>query len=161
MTHAQIENMGDLVAAAVKTVIAADTGFPFPVYGPRQFSAMDINRVEVMVTGFARASDKMDIAANVGANYSHRRGSLWLTVASARTDQTSTDNHAVAVGRLRYLLSKPAQKLTTAVMSNLVVVEVMDNGESVGVDEATDLDLTTMRFQIEVFIPVSVYDAAT
>lgn len=162
MTHAQLESPGDLVATAVKAAIAADSpAFPLPAYANRELVQMNVNRVEVSATGFSRASDLMGITSNSVPFYSHRKGSLSISVVTARTDQTATDNHQYAVGRIRYLLSRPAQKLTTSALSNLVCVDLIDEGESLSMDESTDLDRTTMNFEIELFIPVSVYEAAT
>ena len=162
LTHAQLEATGDLVATAIKTVIAADTPtFPLPAYAHRHLGAMNVNRVEVTATNFDRASDQMGLTSNLVPFYSHRRGSISLSVVTARTDQTSSDNHAYAVGRLRYLLSRPGQKLTSNVLSGLYCLDLVDHGESVSVDEKTDLDRTTLNFAIDLFVPVSVYEAAT
>ena len=162
LTHAQLEAPGDLVASAIKAVIAADSpAFPLPAYAHRELVTMNVNRVEVSATNFSRASDLLGFAANAVPYYSHRRGSISLSVVTARTDQTSTDYHNYAVARLRYLMSRPAQKLTTTALSNVQCVDVIDLGESVGQDENTDLDRSTLNFTIDLFIPATVYDAAT
>lgn len=162
MTHAQLESPGDLVATAVKAIIAADTpAFPLPAYAHRELTQMNVNRIEVSATNFSRASDLMGFTSNAVPFYSHRKGSLSLSVVTARTDQTGTDNHRYAVGRIRYLLSRPAAKLTTASLYNLVCVDITDEGESMAIEETTDLDRTTINFEIELFIPSAVYEAAT
>jgi hypothetical protein len=70
MTLAQLFTPADLLANAAATILRADApvAFPFPVYTPRQFAQQNINRVEIAATGFARASDHMDLANVVISN---------------------------------------------------------------------------------------------
>jgi hypothetical protein len=81
MTITQLNAPADLLANAAATILRADApvAFPFPVYTPREFAQQNINRVEIAATGFARASDHMDLAnvANVQTPfYNHHRGQL-------------------------------------------------------------------------------------
>jgi hypothetical protein len=166
MTITQLNAPADLLANAAATILRADApvAFPFPVYTPREFAQQNINRVEIAATGFARASDHMDLAnvANVQTPfYNHHRGQLAFTVITARNDQQTTDNHAAALGRIGYLCSRPAQKFTTSACSGLVILDLEDEGTAPTEDEKADTDRTTRTFTIEYIIPAAIYAAAT
>lgn len=161
LTFAQLENMGDVIAAAVKTVFEANTSnISMPVYDHRYLGEMNVNRIEVSATGFSRASDQMVKGDNEGWYYAHRRGSIDVSVVTARNDQATTDSHDLCVGRARYLLSRSAQKLTSTALSGLEVLDLIDNGATRSIDERTDLDRTTVSFQIDVLLTANVINAA-
>lgn len=166
MTLAQLFTPADLLANAAATILRADApvAFPFPVYTPRQFAQQNINRVEIAATGFARASDHMDLAAVANTQvpfYNHHRGQLAFTVITARNDQQTADNHAFALGRIGYLCSRPAQTFTTAACSGLVILDLEDEGTAPTEDEKADTDRTTRTFTVEFLIPAAIYAAAT
>lgn len=162
LTLAQLENPTDLIANVAKTILLADSpAWPFPVYANRELGAMNVNRIEVTATGFRRASDHMGFDQNNTPYYDHRTGQLAFNVVTARTDQQTTDNHAYCVGRIGYLCSRTAQKFTTAAMSNLVVLDIVDLGTSATESEKTDTDRTLRTFEITYVIPPSVMNAAT
>lgn len=162
MTRAQIENPGDLIANAAKAILLADSpAWPFTPYSHRYLGAMENNRVEIMATGFRRASDHMGVDQNNSPYYDHRTGQLAFTVVSMRNTQQNIDNHAYCVGRIGWLCSRTAQTFTTTALQNLVVLDILDLGESRSVDEKTDSDRTTRLFELQYVIPPSVVNAAT
>lgn len=164
MTHAQLETPSDLIANTARTILVSDPGFPLPVYAHRYFGAMAVNRVEVSAAAFELGSDHIAYAniANVSTPYyDHRKGRLAFTVITARNDQQTTDNHALALGRIGYLMSRPAQRWTPANVANLVILDLEDNGESPSEEEKTDTDRTTRSYSVEYIIPPTVYESAT
>ena len=161
MTLAELLNPSDLIATAVKAIIEADSpAFPLPVYARRVLGEMDVSRVEVEADGFARASDHVDWSGGTPF-YNHYAGRLTFQVITARPDQATTDAHAYAVGRLRWLMSRPAQKLTSAALSGLVVLDCVDLGDNPEESEKTDTDRTRLSFDLAFIIPAAVYAAAT
>lgn len=162
LTLAQINNPADVFANVARTILLADSpAWPFSVYAHRYLGAMDANRVEVDASGFRRASDHMGFDQNGAPYYDHFTGQLAFTVVSARTDQQNTDNHAYCVGRIGYLCTRTAQKFTTAALSNLVILDIVDLGSSASESEKTDTDRTTRTFEVTYVVPPSVMNAAT
>jgi hypothetical protein len=119
--------------------------------------------VEIAATGFARASDHMDLANLSGTQtpfYNHGTATLAFTVITARTDQQATDNHAYALGRIGTLCRRDQQKFTAAACSGLIILDLEDRGVSPSEDERADTDRTVRTFDIEYIIPAALYAAA-
>jgi hypothetical protein len=165
MTLAQLHNPAELFANVAQVILAADSpAFPFPAYANRQLAQQNINRVEITATDAGRASDHMGFATigNVSTPYyDHGRCSLAFTVISQRASQQVTDNHAYCIGRIGYLLSRPAQDFTPAACSGLVLLDLVQETTAPAEDERTDTDRTTLAFTLDYIIPSAVYAAAT
>ena len=168
MTYAQLENPGDLIAAAAKAILLADTpAWPLPVYAQREAGQSNTARTDVRAYGFGRASDHMDWA-NVSGNatpfYNHRTGTLAfevITPVAYRGEAANANTHANCVGRIGYLCDRVAQKFTAAALSGLIVLDLVDRGTShVQPEDKTDTDRTLREFEITYIIPGGVYAAA-
>lgn len=161
-TISTLERVGDKLAEGVMAIITADgASFPLPVFGVRRTGGkMDINRVEVRASNFFRASDQMNFNPAGQPFYNHRRGILSLTVVTQRQTKTSVGSdsaHGLAIGRLRWLMSRIAQKLVPASVGTYEIQDVIDLGETPSVDEPTDTDRTELRFQIDLVVPADSY----
>lgn len=168
MTHAEIENPGDLFANIAKTVLLADTpAWPCAVYAHRESGASNVARTDCTASGFTRASDHMDFAniANVATPfYNHRKGRLafaQITPVAYRSVAANANVHAYCTGRIGYLCDRVAQKFTASACSGLIVLNIEDVGETPAESETTDTDRTTRNFDIEYIIPPAVFAAAT
>ena len=164
MTRADLDNPADFFANAAVAMLQADSpAFPFTVYGHRAFEAMDNNRVEILATGFDRASDHMDFA-NIAGNstpfYNHGQGQIAFSVVSSRPDQQATDNHAYCVGRIATLCRRDRQAFVPY-CQGIVILDLEDLGTAITEDEDTDHDRTTRSFRVEYMVPAAVYAAAT
>jgi hypothetical protein len=161
MSASTLENIGDELAQGVASVITADgTASPFLAYGPRNTEQMALGRVEVRAGGFYRASDQMALNPNGLRFYNHRRGILSLTIVSQRHSLQAIgpdSDHAKAIGRCRYLVSRMAQRLTQQTVGGYDVLDVVDLGDTYEADTKTQTDRTELRFQIDVAIPGTNY----
>jgi hypothetical protein len=157
-----LENIGDLVSTALVAIITADgANSPFAAFGTRSTDQLTQNRVECRSGQFYRATDQM--AQNPDGNYfyNHRKGVASLMVVSQRHMLTGLgldSKHAQAVGRCRWLMSRMAQKLTTAALGGgLQVLDIIDQGDTYSFDADTSTDRTELRFQIDVLILAGQY----
>lgn len=160
-TASQSENIGDNIAAGFVAVLAADTpSTTLSAFGPRLPEQMPKNRIEVRSGGFMRASDQMNIATDGTYYYNHRRGYLSVTVVTQRHTQQGvgpTSQHGEAIGRVRWLLSRGAQKMTAAVNGGYGILDIIDQGDNYRADLPTETDRTELRFQIDLLIQPSNY----
>lgn len=157
MTAAESENISDHLAAGAVTVIENDgQAFPLPPFGPRSTKQLDHNRVEVIARNFYRASDQMNYrAGDAKPYYNHRRGNLVFTVVTQRQSLTSVapaNKHGEAIGRIRWLMSRIAQKMLPDVIGGYQIVDLIDNGDTYARDETEQTDRTEMRFQVDLLI---------
>ena len=159
----QNEMIGDNVATGVVAIITADgANFPLPAFGPRDSVPMSKGRVEIRSGGFIRASDQMNFNPVGAPYYNHRRGFISATIISQRHTLTAEgvgSVHALAIGRFRWLMSRIAQKLVPASISNYEVVDLIDMGDRY-VQESNpkqEVDQTEVRFQIDLVIPPANY----
>lgn len=113
-------------------------------------------RIEIEVEEVGRASDQMAYA-NGEWYYSHRFLTLKTDVVTQRTSVTP-QNHGTIRGRVRYLLSREAQKLISPAVTWYTTLDVMEMGSTVSVrdPEGDREDITTFRHRIEYGILPSV-----
>jgi hypothetical protein len=160
-TASQSENIGDNIAAGFVTVLTQDTTYTtLAAFGPRMPLEMPKNRIEVRSGGFIRANDLMNFTATGTAYYNYRRGTLSVTVITQRHSQINTgisSQHGAMVGRVRYLLSRGAQKMTAAIIGGYGMLDIIDQGDNYRADETTETDRTELRFQIDLVIPPANY----
>lgn len=160
-TATQSENIGDNIANGFVAVLAADTTkTTLTAYGPRLPDQMPKNRIEVRSGGFMRASDQMNVATDGTYYYNYRRGNLSVTVVTQRHTQQGvgpTSEHGTAIGRVRWLLSRGAQRMTAALNGGYGILDIIDQGDNYRADIATETDRTELRFQIDLVISPSNY----
>jgi hypothetical protein len=160
-TASQSENIGDNIAAGFVTVLTQDTtGTTLAAFGPRMPLEMPKNRIEVRSGGFSRINDVMNVSTNGTYYYNYRRGLLSVTVLTQRHSQLNTgvsSQHGAMIGRIRWLLSRGAQKMTAAVIGGYGMLDIIDQGDNYRADETTETDRTELRFQIDLVIPPANY----
>jgi hypothetical protein len=160
-TASQSENIGDNIAAGFVTVLTQDTvGTTLAAFGPRLPLEMPRNRIEVRSGGFARVNDVMNFTATGTAYYNYRRGILSVTVVTQRHSQNGvgvSSQHGDMVGRVRYLLSRGAQKMIPNVIGGYGMLDIIDQGDNYRADETSETDRTELRFQIDLVIPPANY----
>jgi hypothetical protein len=61
------------------------------------------------------------------------------------------------VGRVRWLLSRGAQKMTANIIGGYGMLDIIDQGDNYRADEPTETDRTELRFQIDLVIPPANY----
>lgn len=158
------EKVGDLLVSSVVAMFGNDgQSFPLPAFGPRTPALMPKRRVQVSAASFSRATDQMAQDPTGKWFYCHKRGTVAILVVTPRASDPNVaqdSDHGVAVGRARYLMNRTAQRLTPNNAAGLGIIDIIDLGESVRVDEATDTDRTELRFQIDALLPPSLYTAS-
>ncbi len=117
-------------------------------------------RIEVEVEEVGRASEHMSYA-NGQWYYDHRFATIRTELITNRTAAT-TQNHGLARGRIRYLLSREAQSLVSPAVTWYAVADVQEVGSNVGVrdPEGDREDVTTFRHRIEYGILPTVVPAS-
>jgi len=96
--------------------------------------------------------------------YNHRRGILSFTVVSQRQAQDAwgpDSEHSQQCGRIRYLMSRQAQKLVPAVVNGYEIEDMIDLGDTYRADEVEGTDRTEIRFQVDLVIPPANYPTET
>ncbi len=160
-TASQSENIGDYLATGGAQVLTDDgANFPLPAFGPRATEKMSKTRCEVWAGGFTRASDQMNINPQGEYYYNHRRGILAFTVVTQRQALTAVapaGKHGEAIGRVRWLMSRIAQKMLPDIVGGYQIVDIIDNGDLYARDDVEQTDRTEIRFQIDLIIPPANY----
>lgn len=160
-TLAELYNEEANWAASILTVLAAgNTGVPTAnILTPQGVTFAPSPRIEVEVEEVGRASDQMAYANNQWY-YSHRFATIRTDIITQRT-ATPTQDHGAIRGRVRYLLSRQAQTLTSPAVTWYVTLDVDETGSNVYVrdPEGDREDVTTLRHRIEYGILPSVMPA--
>jgi hypothetical protein len=163
-TASESENISDYLATGAVEVITNDgANSPFPPFGPRSTFKVGKSRVEVRAFNFVRGSDQMNLNPQGQYYYNHRRGTLAFTVVSQRQSQTAVapdSNHSLAIGRVRWLMSRIAQQMLPNVVGGYQIVDIIDQGDGYTRDEAEQTDRTEIRFQIDLLITPDNYQTA-
>ena len=136
--------------AVVSVLAAGGTGVPTANILPAQsVSFFSSPRIEVQVQEVARASEQMAYANNEWY-YSHRSALIQTDVVTNRTAPTP-QNHGTIRGRVRYLLSREAQRFVSPAVTNYVLLDIEELGSAVNVrdPEGDREDVTSFRHRIE------------
>ena len=162
-TASESENISDYLATGAAQVIANDgANSPFPAFGPRSTFKLGKSRVEVRAFNFARASDQMNLNPQGEYYYNHRRGTLAFTVVSQRQSLAAVapiSRHSLAIGRVRWLMSRIAQQMLPSIVGGYQIVDIIDQGDGYTKDEAEQTDRTEIRFQIDLLIAPDNYQS--
>lgn len=150
-TLAQLWNEEGNWCASVLTVLASG-GTSVPTANIQIAQSITLSRsprIEVEVEEVGRASDQM-ANANGQWYYSHRFATIRTDLVTNRVAATAQD-HGTARGRIRYLMSREAQKLVAPAVTWYTVLDVEEVGSNVYVrdPEGDREDVTSFRFRIE------------
>ena len=162
MSVSTLERISDNIAQGiVENVLTPDeTNIKLPAFGPRSTDKLPMNRVGCWGENFRRASDQMAVNPNGAYFYNHRVGRIVFEVVTQKQgdSQVGPDSvHAGAIGRIRWLMSRMAQKLVAANIGGYEVYDVRDQGEQWSRNEETGTDRTRLPFEFEIAIPPSGY----
>jgi hypothetical protein len=151
MTLADLWNEEANWCESLRTIFAAGgTGVPTAnIEVAQSVSHSRSPRIEIEVEEVGRASDHLAFA-NDQWYYDHRAATIRVDLVTNRTAAV-TQNHGLARGRLRYLMSREAQRLVSPAVTWYTVVDVQELGSNVTVrdPEADREDVTSFRFRIE------------
>ncbi len=142
-------NFSDNLATAVAAVFSSDG---LPAYAPRGKQELPKERLDVLSSGWARASGQMVRDAAGHWHYSHYAGSLTVVVISPRGDAESAARHGARVGRARYLLSESARLLTPTLLPYYGILDIAAAGENPFQDDTTDTDRTELTWTPQIQI---------
>ena len=158
MSFAQLYNEeGNWVASVLTVLQNGGTTVPTANILPAQSVSFATSpRIEIAVEEVGRASDQMAYA-NGEWYYSHRFLTLRTDVITQRT-AVSPQNHGTIRGRVRYLLSREAQKLISPAVTWYTTLDITETGSGVSVrdPDGDREDTTSLRFRIEYGILPSV-----
>ena len=135
----------------VLTVMAAgNTGVPTAnIEVAQSVTAARSPRIEIEVEEVGRASEQMAFANNQWY-YSHRFCTIRADLVTNRTASTA-QNHGTMRGRMRYLMSREAQKLVSPAVTWYETLDVQELGSNVFVrePEGDREDVTSIRWRVE------------
>lgn len=142
----------DNLKEAVRTVLSAGQEFVNggAIRVNRSDTSAEVPRLEVDVTNVTRASTQMAYG-NSAWFYNHFAADLTIKVVSDRTNGGAI-HHEDMVQRVRYLMSREAQKLVSPVVTWYDVLDVVEQGESHEVDAENREDHSTISFRLELGI---------
>jgi hypothetical protein len=109
------------------------------------------DRVEVVVSGFAEASERMALS-NTGVWFrNHYTGTLAFGVFTQRGGANAA-NHNVWVSNIRAMMSRPAQFFTANTLPCYEVLRVSETASDPEVEVKTDADHTPLTYLVELGI---------
>lgn len=149
-----------LMAFADNVNAAALAGFEadgLPAYGHREAAELPKERLDLVSSGFAKASEQMIQDLNGVWHDNHFAGQTVVTIITPRGDPAAKARHGSHVGRATYLLSREAQLFTAARLPyyEMLVSELVSSNPYE--DEATDTDRTDLTFAQQIGILKSAF----
>lgn len=143
--HAFADNVN---AAAVSGFIADG----LRAYGHRVAEGLPKERIDLVSSGWAKASEQMvqDSAGNW--HDSHYAGQLVATIISPRGDADAKARHRARVGRATYLLSREAQLFTPTSLPYYEMLSSELAGSTDYEHTETDTDRTELTFNQQIGI---------
>lgn len=139
----------DNVNAAAHAGFVADG---LPAYGHRMAEELPNERLDLISTGFAKASEQMIQDVNGTWHDNHFAGQTTVTIITPRGDPEAKARHRAHVGRATYLLSREAQLFTAARLPYYEMLSSELVSSNSYEDEATDTDRTELTFAQQIGI---------
>jgi hypothetical protein len=161
-TISTIERISDKLAQGIvdNVLVPDETNLTLPVFGPRSTKQLGKNRISVSASAFQQASDQMALNPNGVYFYNHRRGRVTFEIVTQRQGESEvgpSSKHGLAVGRIRWLMSRVSQKLVAANVGGYEIYVVDDLGDTWTRNNETATDRTALSFAVELCIPNTNY----
>jgi hypothetical protein len=148
----------DAVTAAIVAAFNADATLGDNAFGPRELTGLPKNRIDVVSSGFAKASDAQ-VFAQARWWDQHYSGEVEIAVLTQR-GAVAAASHATRVGRVRFLMSPKAQILTSSNLPYYEVLQIEQTGASfTPAADTTDADRTDLTFTVHLGILPSAFPA--